>query len=339
MPGRHGSVGDSYRYGFQNQEGDPEVKGEGNSVNYSFRMHDPRLGRFFAIDPLTNEFPWNSPYAFSENIVINAVELEGLETAYVYNVTYNGKEKKDRTGTGTLSLFGSQMRFDLSKGFPAVTTKRLYFKGVMAELLWFLSGDTNVKALQEMDCHIWDAWADERGYLGPVYGQQWVSWSGKDGRVHNQIQNVIDTLRTDPDSRRIIVSAWNVGELDKMALMPCHAFFQFYVQDNKLSCQLYQRSVDTFLGLPFNIASYSALTHMIAEQVNMQVGEFVWTGGDCHIYLNHIEQVKEQLSRDHRESPTLSIKRKPESIFDYRLDDFELLDYNPHPTIKAPISV
>jgi thymidylate synthase len=250
-----------------------------------------------------------------------------------------GKEKKDRAGTGTLSLFGSQMRFDLSKGFPAVTTKRLYFKGVMAELLWFLSGDTNIKALQEMQCHIWDAWADERGYLGPVYGKQWVSWSGKDGRVHNQIQNVIDTLRTDLDSRRIIVSAWNVGELDKMALMPCHAFFQFYVQDNKLSCQLYQRSVDTFLGLPFNIASYSALTHMIAQQVNMEVGEFVWTGGDCHIYLNHIEQVKEQLSRDHRELPILNIKRKPDSIFDYSLDDFELLNYNPHPTIKAPISV
>ena len=258
---------------------------------------------------------------------------------FLSDILDNGTHKSDRTGTGTTSLFGYQMRFNLREGFPAITTKRLYFKGVMAELLWFLSGDTNIKSLQAMQCHIWDEWANEQGDLGPVYGRQWVNWQGADGKVHNQIKNFVEQLKTNPDSRRIIVSAWNVGELDQMALMPCHAFFQFYVNDGKLSCQLYQRSADAFLGVPFNIASYSALTHMLAQQCDLEVGDFIWTGGDCHIYDNHRQQVHEQLSRIERELPTLMIKRKPVSIFDYKLDDFELLNYDPHPAIKAPVAV
>lgn len=258
---------------------------------------------------------------------------------FLTDILEKGSHKSDRTGTGTTSLFGYQMRFNLQDGFPAVTTKRLYFKGVMAELLWFLSGDTNIKSLQAMDCHIWDEWSDEKGDLGPVYGRQWRFWQGVDGRVHDQIKNVVEQLKINPDSRRIIVSAWNVGELDQMALMPCHAFFQFYVNNGKLSCQLYQRSADAFLGVPFNIASYSALTHMLAQQTGLEVGEFIWTGGDCHIYDNHRQQVQEQLNRVERDLPTLVLKRKPESIFDYKLGDFELLNYDPHPAIKAPVAV
>ena len=250
-----------------------------------------------------------------------------------------GVTKQDRTRTGTLSKFGHQMRFDLQKGFPALTTKRLYFKGVVAELLWFLSGDTNVKTLQQQGCHIWDEWANFDGELGPVYGAQWVAWGDSNGFEHNQIESVIDQIKSNPDSRRLIVSAWNVGQLEDMALVPCHALFQFYVSNGKLSCQLYQRSADIFLGVPFNIASYSLLIHMVAQQCSLDVGEFIWTAGDCHIYANHLEQVTELLSREVRVLPMLKIKRIPSSIFDYKIEDFELLNYNPHPTIKAPIAI
>ena len=250
-----------------------------------------------------------------------------------------GTEKTDRTGTGTLSVFGHQMRFDLSKGFPAVTTKRLHMKSVIHELLWFLSGDTNTKYLAENGVRIWNEWADENGELGPVYGHQWRAWRTEDGREIDQIREVVEQLKTNPDSRRIIVSAWNVGELEKMALPPCHAFFQFYVADGKLSCQLYQRSADAFLGVPFNIASYSLLIHMLAQQCDLDVGEFVWTGGDCHIYSNHYEQVATQLSRQPYPLPQLKIKRKPKDIFSYTFEDFELVNYQCHETIKAPIAV
>lgn len=250
-----------------------------------------------------------------------------------------GVEKSDRTGTGTKSIFGHQMRFNLKEGFPLVTTKKVHLKSIILELLWFLRGDSNVKWLQEKGCTIWDEWARPDGDLGPVYGVQWRTWPTPDGGYIDQIQNVMDTLKNNPDSRRIIVSAWNVADLDKMALMPCHAFFQFYVANNTLSCQLYQRSADIFLGVPFNIASYSLLVHMMAQQLDMEVGDFVWTGGDCHIYNNHMEQVKTQLTRAPHPLPTLAIKRKPASIFDYQLDDFVLLNYTSHPAIKAPVAV
>lgn len=239
-----------------------------------------------------------------------------------------GTPKNDRTGTGTLSIFGHQMRFNLQEGFPLVTTKRCHLRSIIHELLWFLQGDTNVAYLHENNVSIWDEWADENGNLGPVYGKQWRAWPTPDGRHIDQITTVMNQLKNDPDSRRIIVSAWNVGELDKMALAPCHAFFQFYVADGKLSCQLYQRSCDVFLGLPFNIASYALLVHMMAQQCDLDVGDFVWTGGDTHLYSNHMEQTHLQLTREPRALPKLIIKRKPESIFDYRFDDFEIEGYD-----------
>ncbi len=255
------------------------------------------------------------------------------------HVRRHGVRKDDRTGTGTLSVFGHQMRFDLAKGFPAVTTKKLHFRSIIHELLWFLRGDTNIAYLKENKVRIWDEWADESGDLGPVYGYQWRSWPAPDGRHIDQISRVVDQIRNTPHSRRIIVSAWNVGQLDEMALAPCHAFFQFHVADGRLSCQLYQRSADIFLGLPFNIASYSILTHMLAQQTGLEPGEFIWTGGDCHLYLNHLEQADEQLTREPRPLPRLVLNRCPESIFDYRFDDFEIADYDPHPHIKAPVAV
>lgn len=255
------------------------------------------------------------------------------------HILHNGVEKNDRTGTGTLSVFGYQMRFDLSQGFPLVTTKKLHLRSIVHELLWFLKGDTNIAYLNEHGVSIWDEWADEQGDLGPVYGKQWRSWPTSDGRTIDQISQLLSRIKTDPDSRRLIVSSWNVGELDKMALMPCHALFQFYVANNKLSCQLYQRSADVFLGVPFNIASYALLTHMIAAQSELEVGDFVWTGGDCHLYLNHLEQTKEQLKRSPLPLPNLQIKRHPKSLFEYEYDDFEFLNYQSHPAIKAPIAV
>ncbi|ABM41429.1 thymidylate synthase [Acidovorax sp. JS42] len=262
------------------------------------------------------------------------------------HVFEHGTAKGDRTGTGTKSVFGHQMRFDLSEGFPLVTTKKVHLKSIILELLWFLRGDSNVRWLQERGCTIWDEWARDDGSLGPVYGVQWRSWPTPDGGHIDQIQQVIDTLKTHPDSRRIIVSAWNVAELDRMALMPCHAFFQFYVapsqvagEPGKLSCQLYQRSADIFLGVPFNIASYALLTHMVAQQCDLQVGDFIWTGGDCHIYSNHFEQVRTQLARQPYAYPTLQIKRRPASIFDYAYEDFEVVGYEHHPAIKAPVAV
>ncbi|HKM97607.1 MAG TPA: thymidylate synthase [Buttiauxella sp.] len=255
------------------------------------------------------------------------------------HVLENGTPKNDRTGTGTLSIFGHQMRFNLQDGFPLVTTKRCHLRSIIHELLWFLKGDTNVAYLHENNVSIWDEWADENGDLGPVYGKQWRSWATPDGRYIDQLTTVINQLKNDPDSRRIIVSAWNVGELDKMALAPCHAFFQFYVADGKLSCQLYQRSCDIFLGLPFNIASYALLVHMMAQQCSLEVGDFVWTGGDTHLYSNHLEQTRLQLTREPRALPKLVIKRKPESLFDYHFDDFEIEGYDPHPAIKAPVAI
>ena len=255
------------------------------------------------------------------------------------HVYFHGAEKSDRTGTGTKSVFGHQMRFDLAEGFPLVTTKKVHLKSIILELLWFLRGDSNVRWLQERGCTIWDEWAAEDGSLGPVYGVQWRSWPTPGGGHIDQIQQVIDTLKTNPDSRRILVSAWNVAELDQMALMPCHALFQFYVAGGKLSCQLYQRSADIFLGVPFNIASYALLTHMVAQQCDLDVGDFIWTGGDCHIYSNHFEQVELQLSRAPYPYPTLHIQRKPDSIFDYQFEDFEVRDYQCHAAIKAPVAV
>ena len=249
-----------------------------------------------------------------------------------------GTEKSDRTGTGYRSLFGAQLRYDLSKGFPLFTTKRVHMKSVIGELLWFLSGDSNVHWLQENGVRIWNEWADENGDLGPVYGVQWRRWNAGDGREIDQISQVLETLKTNPDSRRMIVSAWNVGDLPKMALEPCHAFFQLYVADGRLSLQLYQRSADMFLGVPFNIASYSLLTHMFAQQAGLEVGDFVWTGGDCHIYSNHVEQVTEQLSREPYPFPTLKL-RKADSMFSYGFDDVEIVGYEHHPTIKAPVAV
>ncbi|MFC8529588.1 thymidylate synthase [Nocardia sp. NPDC057227] len=253
-------------------------------------------------------------------------------------VLSTGTAKGDRTGTGTRSVFGHQLRYDLSAGFPLVTTKRVHLKSVVYELLWFLRGDSNARWLQERGVKIWDDWAGPDGELGPVYGVQWRSWPTPDGRHIDQIAGVLETLRTDPDSRRMLVSAWNVSELHKMALAPCHALFQFYVADGKLSCQLYQRSADLFLGVPFNIASYSLLTHMVAQQAGLGVGEFVWTGGDCHIYDNHVAQVTEQLGRDPYPFPELRL-RAADSLFSYDYDDVEILGYQHHPTIKAPVAV
>ena len=255
------------------------------------------------------------------------------------HVLERGVEKTDRTGVGTISTFGYQMRFDLAEGFPVVTTKKLHLRSIIYELLWFLRGDTNVKYLNENRVTIWDEWADAEGNLGPVYGKQWRSWGAGDGKTIDQISQVISQIKTNPDSRRLIVSAWNVGELDQMALAPCHAMFQFYVVEGRLSCLLFQRSADCFLGVPFNIASYALLTHMIAEQCGLQPGEFIWTGGDCHIYMNHLEQVKLQLSRQPLALPTLQINRKPDSIFDYRYEDFELQNYQSHSAIAAPIAI
>jgi len=255
------------------------------------------------------------------------------------HVRDTGARKEDRTGTGTLSVFGHQMRFDLSRGFPLVTTKKLHSKSIIHELLWFLRGDSNVQYLQENGISIWNEWADENGELGPIYGVQWRSWPTPNGDSIDQIQEVVDLLRNNPDSRRILVSAWNVAEISNMALPPCHTMFQFYVAGGKLSCQLYQRSADTFVGVPFNIASYALLTHMLAQQADLKVGDFVWTGGDCHLYLNHLEQAEEQLSRVPLALPRLAIKRRPDSIFDYQFEDFEILNYEFHPHIKAAIAV
>lgn len=255
------------------------------------------------------------------------------------HILAEGVDKSDRTGTGTRSVFGYQMRFDLSKGFPLVTTKKCHMRSIIHELLWFLKGDTNIAYLRDNKVSIWDEWADENGDLGPVYGAQWRSWPTQSGDAIDQIAQVIAQIKSQPDSRRLIVSAWNVGELDKMALAPCHAFFQFYVADGKLSCQLYQRSCDVFLGLPFNIASYALLTMMVAQQCDLALGDFVWTGGDTHLYSNHMEQTTLQLSREPRPLPTMTILRKPASIFDYQFEDFELTHYDPHPHIKAPVAV
>lgn len=254
------------------------------------------------------------------------------------HVMEHGTRKADRTGTGTRSVFGHQMRFDLSEGFPLVTTKRVHLRSIVGELLWFLRGDSNVRWLQDNGVRIWNEWADEDGELGPVYGVQWRSWPTPDGRHVDQVSQVLETLRTNPDSRRMIVSAWNVADLDEMALMPCHAFFQFYVADGRLSCQLYQRSADLFLGVPFNVASYALLTHMVAQQVGLEVGDFVWTGGDCHVYDNHVEQVTEQLTRTPYAFPTLAL-RKASSLFDYTFDDVVVEGYQHHPTISAPVAV
>lgn len=255
------------------------------------------------------------------------------------DVLDHGTAKSDRTGTGTISVFGRQLRFDLSTGFPLITTKRVHFRSVAYELLWFLRGDSNVRWLQENGVTIWDEWANDDGDLGPVYGVQWRSWPTPDGRHLDQISAVLETLRNDPDSRRMIVSAWNVAEIPDMALAPCHALFQFYVADGKLSCQLYQRSADLFLGVPFNIASYALLTHLVADQVGLEVGDFVWTGGDCHIYENHLDQVREQLTRAPFPAPRLAVTRHPDSIFDYRFEDFEVVGYQHHPAIRAAVAV
>jgi thymidylate synthase len=254
-------------------------------------------------------------------------------------IRHNGARKEDRTGTGTLSVFGYQMRFDLSHGFPMVTTKKLHMRSIIHELLWFLRGDSNVRYLQENGVSIWNEWADEDGELGPVYGVQWRSWPTPGGETIDQISEIVRLLHEDPDSRRMLVSAWNVAEIPKMALPPCHCLFQFYVADGKLSCQMYQRSADIFLGVPFNIASYALLTHMLAQQADLHVGEFIWTGGDCHLYSNHFEQADEQLRREPLPLPTLAIRRRPASIFDYRFEDFEILNYQSHPHIRAAVAV
>ena len=255
------------------------------------------------------------------------------------HVLEHGDKKEDRTGTGTISVFGYQMRFDLSEKFPLLTTKKVHLKSVIHELLWFLKGSTNIGYLKENGVSIWDEWADENGDLGPVYGSQWRSWQTSDGRTIDQISNLIENIKNNPDSRRLIVSAWNVGEVDKMKLPPCHCFFQFYVANDKLSCQLYQRSADIFLGVPFNIASYALLTLMIAQVTNLTPGEFVHTLGDAHIYSNHIEQVKQQLSREAKDLPIMKINPHVKDIFSFKYDDFEILNYDPHPLIKAPVAV
>ena len=255
------------------------------------------------------------------------------------DVRDNGTRKADRTGTGTLSVFGRQVRFDLGAGFPLVTTKKVHLKSIIHELLWFLRGETNVGPLQEVGVSIWDEWADEQGELGPVYGHQWRSWPKPDGESVDQVQAVLDGIRSNPDSRRLIISAWNVADIDRMALPPCHSLFQFYVSEGRLSCQLYQRSADLFLGVPFNIASYSLLTMMIAQVTGLEPGEFVHTFGDVHLYVNHLEQVEEQLSRSPRLLPTMRIREDVTSLWDFRFEDFELLEYDPHPRISAPVAV
>lgn len=250
----------------------------------------------------------------------------------------HGAPKGDRTGTGTQSVFGYQMRFDLSAGFPLVSTKQLHLKSIIYELLWFLRGDTNLRYLHDHGVTIWDEWADEHGDLGPIYGKQWRSWPTADGNV-DQLAQVVEQIKKNPNSRRLIVSSWNVGELDQMALLPCHALFQFYVAAGRLSCQLYQRSADVLLGVPFNIASYALLTHMVAQQCDLEAGDFIWTGGDCHLYLNHLEQADLQLSREPYPLPELVIRRRPPTLFDYDFEDFEIRNYRHHPPIKAPIAV
>jgi len=255
------------------------------------------------------------------------------------HVKDHGTVKLDRTGTGTRSVFGHQMRFNLQDGFPLVTSKKLHLKSIIHELIWFLAGSTNIGYLTENGVSIWDDWADADGELGPIYGYQWRSWPAPNGQHIDQIAQVMDQIKFNPDSRRLIVSAWNVADIPRMKLPPCHALFQFYVADGKLSCQLYQRSADIFLGVPFNIASYALLTHMMAQQAGLEVGDFIWTGGDCHLYSNHMEQVELQLARAIKPLPQLIIKRKPESIFDYRFDDFEIAGYDPHPGIRAPVAV
>jgi thymidylate synthase len=258
---------------------------------------------------------------------------------FMRHVFEHGADKRDRTGTGTRSVFGYQMRFALREGFPLVTTKKLHLRSIIHELLWFLRGESNLRYLHQNKVTIWDEWADADGELGPVYGVQWRSWPTPDGGHVDQIAQVLEQIRSNPDSRRLIVSAWNVGDLPKMRLPPCHLLFQFYVADGRLSCQLYQRSCDIFLGVPFNIASYSLLTHMVAQQCDLDVGDFVWTGGDCHVYGNHFEQVREQLARQPRAYPKLVIRRRPPTLFDYAYDDFEIVGYDPHPHIKAPVAV
>jgi thymidylate synthase len=255
------------------------------------------------------------------------------------HVLEHGAHKEDRTGTGTRSVFGWQMRFDLSRGFPLVTTKKLHLRSIIHELLWFLSGETSVRYLRENGVTIWDEWADAQGELGPVYGYQWRHWPTPDGREIDQVSEVVERIRRDPDSRRLIVSAWNVADLPRMALAPCHAFYQFYVAQGRLSCQMYQRSADIFLGVPFNIASYALLTHMVAQQCDLEVGDFVWSGGDCHLYINHLDQAREQLSRTPFELPRLTIQRRPDTLFDYRYEDFAIDGYQSHPHIKAPVAV
>lgn len=258
---------------------------------------------------------------------------------YLQHILNHGIKKEDRTSTGTISVFGYQMRFDLSEGFPLITTKKIHFKSIAYELLWFLRGDTNTRFLNDNGITIWDEWKDKNGDLGPVYGSQWRSWKTSSGETIDQISELIKQIKSNPDSRRLIVSAWNVGELKNMALPPCHAFFQFYVADGKLSCMLTQRSADSFLGVPYNIASYALLTEMIAHQCDLKAGEFIWSGGDCHIYTNHLEQVKLQLTREVYKLPKLNFKRKPESIFDYKYEDFEIINYKAHPHIKGEVAV
>lgn len=258
---------------------------------------------------------------------------------FLSHVYQNGQDKEDRTGTGTRSVFGGQIRFDLQKGFPLITTKKVHLKSIIHELLWFLKGETNIGYLKENGVRIWDEWADENGDLGPVYGKQWRTWEAKDGRVIDQISEALDLIKNNPDSRRIIVNAWNVGELKDMALMPCHTMFQFYVANGKLSCQLYQRSADLFLGVPFNIASYALLTMMMAQVCNLGYGDFVHTFGDAHVYNNHFEQVERQLSREPREYPLMNINPQVKDVFDFKFEDFELVNYEPHPGIKAPVAI
>jgi thymidylate synthase len=258
---------------------------------------------------------------------------------FMRHVREHGNRKADRTGTGTLSVLGHQMRFDLGAGFPLLTTKKVHTRSIVHELLWFLRGETNVRSLQAAGVTIWDEWADADGELGPIYGYQWRNWPAPDGRHIDQMANVVEEIRRNPDSRRLIVSAWNVGDIPRMKLPPCHLLFQFYVADGRLSCQLYQRSCDIFLGVPFNIASYALLTHMVAQQCDLAVGEFVWTGGDCHLYLNHLEQVDTQLARTPGPLPSLELRRRPPTIFDYAYDDIAFVDYHPQPAIKAPVAV
>ena len=258
---------------------------------------------------------------------------------YLKYILENGIKKDDRTGTGTISIFGYQIRFDLSKGFPLVTTKKIHFKSVVHELLWFLSGVTNIKYLQDNGVKIWNEWSNPDGELGPVYGKQWRRWESSNGKIIDQISLAIEQIKNNPDSRRIIINSWNVGDISSMALPPCHYSFQFYVANNKLSCMFQMRSVDSFLGLPYNIASYALLTHMIAQQCNLDIGDLIFTGGDCHIYLNHLEQVNLQLSREPLTLPTLNIKRKPNSIFDYKYEDFEIVNYQAHSHIKGAVAV